>query len=177
MILAGRHSISALVAPLSVHAGGAIDRPVNFQGVLFTPGSRLESRFRFDSCHLTCRYDFFVSDSLTAGAGLTGKIRDASIRVTDGTSTAEKSNTGFVPLIHFRVSWFFAGPWGLLVEGDALAAPQGRAEDVLAAPQYRIGDTVTVKAGYRMLEGGSDNDEVYTFSMFHYALAGVIIRF
>jgi hypothetical protein len=171
-----RHSVSALVAPLRVHSSGTIDRQVNFMGTVFAPGSRLESRFRFDSYRLTYRYDFFVSDSLTAGAGLTGKIRDASISVTDGTQTAEKTNTGFVPLVNFRVSWFFAKPIGLLIEGDALAAPQGRAEDVLAALQYRLNDTVTFKVGYRMLEGGSDNDKVYTFSMFHYALAGVIIQ-
>jgi hypothetical protein len=33
------------------------------------------------------------------------------------------------------------------------------------------------RAGYRVLEGGADNDEVYTFSMFHYAVAGVAVRF
>jgi hypothetical protein len=27
------------------------------------------------------------------------------------------------------------------------------------------------------LEGGADNDEVYTFAFFHYAVAGVRVRF
>jgi len=32
-------------------------------------------------------------------------------------------------------------------------------------------------AGYRILEGGADNEEVYTFSLFHYLVAGVETRF
>jgi hypothetical protein len=31
--------------------------------------------------------------------------------------------------------------------------------------------------GYRILEGGADNDEVYTFSLFHYAIASVALEF
>ena len=49
--------------------------------------------------------------------------------------------------------------------GDALAAPQGRAEDVLAALTYGKSDKFRIKIGYRILEGGADNDEVYTFSL------------
>ena len=66
---------------------------------------------------------------------------------------------------------------GFLLEGDALAAPQGRAEDVLAALTFKLTDKITWKVGYRILEGGADNDEVYTFAMYHYATAGLIIGF
>jgi hypothetical protein len=31
--------------------------------------------------------------------------------------------------------------------------------------------------GYRILEGGADVDEVYTFSLFHYAMIGAKVRF
>ena len=65
---------------------------------------------------------------------------------------------------------------GILLEGDALAAPQGRAEDVLVAATYRLSDHFKIKAGYRILEGGADNDEVYSFALFNYALAGFIIN-
>ena len=67
--------------------------------------------------------------------------------------------------------------FGILLEGDALAAPQGRAEDVLVAATYRLTNRVGLKAGYRLLEGGADNDEVYTFSLFHYAAVGLTIAF
>jgi hypothetical protein len=36
---------------------------------------------------------------------------------------------------------------------------------------------VSLKAGYRILEGGADNDKVYTFSLFHHAVAGIVVRF
>jgi hypothetical protein len=65
--------------------------------------------------------------------------------------------------------------FGLLLEGDALAAPQGRAEDVLIAATYRASDRLGFKAGYRILEGGADNDEVYNFALFNYASAGLFI--
>jgi hypothetical protein len=41
----------------------------------------------------------------------------------------------------------------------------------------RLSRAVSVDAGYRLLEGGADNDEVYTFAFFHYAVAGVRVSF
>jgi hypothetical protein len=63
------------------------------------------------------------------------------------------------------------------VEGDALAAPQGRAEDVFAGIYFYEDSFLRIKAGYRVLEGGADNDEVYNFSLVHYAVIGGIVRF
>jgi hypothetical protein len=34
-----------------------------------------------------------------------------------------------------------------------------------------------LKAGYRILEGGASNDEVYTFALIHYALVGAVLTF
>ena len=42
---------------------------------------------------------------------------------------------------------------------------------------FRVSDRVDVDLGYRLLEGGADNEEVYTFAFFHYAVAGVRVRF
>ena len=172
-----RHTVSALVAPLRIHSSGTIDRDTVFMDKTFTAGNELSGRFRFDSYRLSYRYDFSRNDALVIGAGLTGKIRDASIRLDDGVQSAEKSNTGFVPLVNFRLLWNFHRSLGFLFEGDALAAKQGRAEDLLAALVYRLGPGTFIKAGYRLLEGGADNDEVYTFSMFHYAVAGFVTVF
>jgi hypothetical protein len=36
---------------------------------------------------------------------------------------------------------------------------------------------VELRAGYRMVEGGADNDEVYTFAWFHYAVVGLGLAF
>ncbi|NLE06337.1 MAG: hypothetical protein GX638_16250 [Crenarchaeota archaeon] len=42
---------------------------------------------------------------------------------------------------------------------------------------YKITDQLKIRGGYRMLEGGADNDEVYTFSLFHYAVLGLSYSF
>jgi hypothetical protein len=64
-----------------------------------------------------------------------------------------------------------------LLDGDALAAPQGRAEDVQIAVTYKVSENLQVRAGYRILEGGADNDGVYNFVLFHYASIGLSYTF
>lgn len=72
--------------------------------------------------------------------------------------------------------WNVKDNLGVLLYGDALAAPQGRAKDVLLALQYKVNEKVTLKGGYRILEGGADNDEVYSFALFNYAVLGVTFK-
>jgi hypothetical protein len=87
------------------------------------------------------------------------------------------SNVGLVPLLNFLVEWRFSSVLGLLAEGDAAAAPQGRAEDVQLALVYQKSDKWSLRLGYRILEGGADNDKVYNFAQFNYILAGVTAYF
>jgi hypothetical protein len=84
---------------------------------------------------------------------------------------------GFVPIINFRLLWKIDQKFGILLDGDALAAPQGRAEDVLIAATYKLSDNIGIRAGYRILEGGADNDEVYNFALLHYASVGISYTF
>ena len=176
MTIADRHTISVLYAPLQYQASGKLPKDVHFDGQDFEEGERVHASYRFDSYRLTYRYDFVRTAAWTVGAGVTGKIRAASI-VMDGVSRAENRNTGFVPLINFRALWQFADRWSVLLDFDALAAPQGRAEDVLLAFQVRIADPVEIRLGYRILEGGADNDGVYTFTLVHYGGIGLTVRF
>ena len=172
-----KHHVSALAAPLRLDASGRIDRPVKFNRVEFAANVPLKARYRFDSYRLTYRYDLYRTNGVRAGIGFTGKIRDASIRLEDQEKKTENKNTGFVPLVNFRLEWTFAERLGLLLEGDALAAPQGRAEDVLLAVTYEPVERATVRFGYRVLEGGADVDKVYTFALINYIAAGLTITF
>jgi hypothetical protein len=172
-----RHYIGFLFTPLRVKSTGTLDRNINFNGKTFTAGRELEARFRFDSYRLMYRYTFFSGNILTFGAGFTAKIRDASISLEGGGVSADKKNTGFVPIINFALEAKLPADFFVFFGGDALAAPQGRAEDVALLAGYKINDYIRIKAGYRMLEGGADNDEVYTFSMFHYAVLGIDAAF
>jgi hypothetical protein len=174
--LAGRHHIFLLFAPLRLKAKGTLDHDLNFSGETFPAQTPLRADYRFDSYRLTYRYDFFRSERWELGAGLTAKIRDAAISL-DGPVFREKPNTGFVPLINFSARWKFQKDWSLLLEGDALAAPQGRAEDILLALTFRLNESVEARLGYRLLEGGADNPEVYTFALINYAVLGLTASF
>ena len=69
----------------------------------------------------------------------------------------------------------FIEPFSVLLDGDALFSQYGRAEDVLLALQYHHSRRLALRMGYRILEGGADNDEVYTFALFHYAVFGITL--
>jgi hypothetical protein len=118
-----------------------------------------------------------ASPSFDLAVGATGVLRDAEIRISQVGQSSSERNTGFVPLVSFRAAWRFGGgPFALSVDGDALAASQGRLEDVALALEFAAGN-LTFRAGYRVLEGGVDNDQVYNFAWLNHALAGVTYRF
>ncbi len=162
---------------LRLDAEGRLDRDVSFDGKNFTAGTDVKATYRFDSYRATVRYYFINDASLKMGAGFTGKIRDAEITLEGGGEKGGLENTGFVPIINLYLRWSFTPELSLLVYGDGAWSPYGRAEDFFAGLLYGLNDNVSLMAGYRVLEGGADNDTVYTFSLFHYAVAGVELRF
>jgi hypothetical protein len=174
--ISSRHSLSLLVAPLALRATGSVDREITFEGVTFPANADLSTIYKFNSYRLSYQYHLPINEQLQVGIGFTAKVRDAKISIEDPNRFSEKTDLGFVPIIRFSGWWNFAGPLALLLEGDALAAPQGRAEDISLTLQGRISNALTVKAGYRVLEGGSDVEAVYSFTWINYALAGFIYR-
>ena len=153
-----RHHLGILLAPLSLESKGTLDRDLTFLDRTFPAGTALEATYRFNSYRLIYRYDFLRREELELGIGFTAKIRDAEISVRGDNAESKKTNVGFVPILHFRLLWNLDDRFSFLLDGDALAAPQGRAEDVLAALLYRGSDRIALKLGYRILEGGADND-------------------
>lgn len=172
-----RHNIFVLAAPLKIDYEGKPDRFIVFRNRLFFPGIPLRATFKFNSFRLTYRYDIVKNNTIEFGIGLTGKIRDAYVRFRTLGFNTTRPDLGFVPLINMRLQWRFASPVSLLIDADWLAAPQGRAEDILAALQFHVHDNVVIRAGYRILEGGAKNRQVYTFSLFHYAVFGTTAMF
>lgn len=172
-----RHLVTALYAPLQVNARGTAERDIAFAGGSYPAGTPLLAVYRFDSYRVTYRYSFFWRPGLDIAAGFTGKIRDAETSLY-GVEARRKTNTGFVPLLNLHIAWRPRnGAFGVLLNADALAAPQGRAEDVLVALTWQARPGLDLRVGYRMVEGGADNDEVYSFAWFHYAVAAVALTF
>jgi hypothetical protein len=174
--IADRHLISALYAPFQVNARGSVDQDVQFFGGTYPAGTPLLAVYRFDSYRLTYRYSIVWREGLDVAVGFTGKIRAAETSLY-GAEARRKTNIGFVPLLNAHVAWRPGnGPFGVVLDIDALAAPQGRAADVLLAATWAVREALELRLGYRMLEGGADNDEVYSFAWLHYAVAGLVIR-
>ena len=175
--LGSRHTLSALYAPLTLSAEGTLPDAILFEGEEFPAGTDVDGTYTFNSYRLTYRYTLTQGERFEAGVGFTAKIRDAAIKVEGGGVSAEKTNVGFVPLLNFRLAWEATDRIDLLLEGDALAAPQGRAEDVIVGVLVDVTDNAQIRLGYRIVEGGADNDEVYNFALLNYASAGLIVSF
>ncbi len=178
--LGNRHTFSALYAPLTVRYEGNFSQAVNFNTGVFPAGQPLTGFYQFNSYRLTYRYRLVNKAHWQVGLGLTAKIRDANIRLKaeqrPGLDT-NFDNIGFVPLINFYVAWRPGDRLGLLLEGDALGAKQGRAEDVFAGLTYNFTPKIAIKAGYRVVEGGANVGSVYNFTWINYASAGLLIGF
>lgn len=172
-----KHDVSVLFAPLEMDFSGSFDRPVMFNGSDFAADTPTSGLFRFDSYRLTYRYNFIRNEKVTFGMGVTAKVRDAEVSLTQNGRTVTDENTGIVPLINYQFAWRFARHFSLYSEGDALGAPQGYAIDVAAALQWHVTDNLALRLGYRILDGGADNDSVYTFNQFQYATIGATVRF
>jgi opacity protein-like surface antigen len=175
--LAPKHVLSALIAPLTINSAGSFDQPVSFAGATFAPGVPVKGLYVFNSYRVTYRYEPVRRENWMFGVGVTLKVRDAETRLEAGGTSAAKTNVGIVPLVSFTFERRLGARATVLLEGDALAAPQGRAEDIFAGLLVRASRQLSIKAGYRFLEGGADNEEVYTFALVHYLAAGVVVRF
>ncbi len=171
-----RHFLYLLVAPLKVEGSGKVDRPVVFENATFSANAPLRATFQFNTYRPGYRYNFLVHERGVAGGGISLLVRDAYIEVEGDGQSAKSSNLGFVPLLNFHVSGKITPFFGVLFEGEGLASTQGRAFDILTALVLHLSDSVSVRAGYRFIEGGADNEKVYTFSLFHFATAGIEVR-
>ena len=172
-----RHTLSLLYAPLETESKGKVPYDIIFEGFMFPANYELIGTYKFNSYRLTYRYEIVQKNRIEFGLGLTAKIRDAKIALSSAGFKSEKTNVGFVPILNFRLLWNMNDALGLLLDGDALSAPQGRAEDILIAATFKLSEQLRIRAGYRILEGGADNDEVYNFALFHYASVGISYSF
>jgi len=171
-----RHSLQALLAPLSVTESGYLDEPVSFAGGEFDAGSPVEGTYRFNSWRIGYRYRAMSRSNLDFWVGFTAKLRDAEIRLRQGELRARDTDLGFVPLLHLAADWRFAPRGHVLFDFDGLAGGPGRAFDAGLKVGFDISARWTVAGGYRTLEGGADVDTVYNFAWLHYGVVSMIFR-
>jgi hypothetical protein len=172
-----RHGIRVLYAPLQVSGTGPLAQTTRFDGTDFTPGVPAEATYKFNSYRVTYRYRFRSSERSDWRVGLTLKVRDAKIALRQGSVYEEKADLGVVPLLHLYGEERLADRWRFIFDFDGLAAPQGRAFDAAVKVGYDVTPQWQAQAGYRVLEGGADNDTVYNFALLNYGLLGIAYRF
>jgi hypothetical protein len=172
-----RHQVSLLVSPLTIRPTGTLDNDVNFMNKTFDAGKKIDAVYRFNSYRLQYLYRFKNQNIGNRALGLSVKVRDAIISLENEDGYAEKTDLGLVPLIGFEFGYDFTDELSVILKGEALGSPYGRAEDILLALNYEFNDRSGLYLGYRFLEGGSDIDEVYTFANVNYAAIGTRIRF
>lgn len=172
-----RWSARLVAAPLATETDFVPAQEVRFDGTTFAAGRPLTQRFEFNSYRLTLYRRFTPAGAWSFRAGLTAKVRDARIELAGEQGSARRDDLGVVPLLHGAARWDGGGRWAFEAEADALGSPQGRAIDVSARLELRASERVRPYLAWRLLDGGADNDEVYTFATVQYALAGVSLRF
>ena len=166
-----------LLAPFGYTETGTFNKDVFFVDQTFVTGQATEASYRFNSYRATYRYLFYRDESWRWRIGVTAKVRDAEITLKQAGTSASDSNTGFVPLLNLYGEYRPADRWNLILDFDGLASPQGRALDIGLIARYDLSRQWFVGGGYRMLEGGADNDEVYNFAWFNYLLLSAGYRF
>ena len=82
-----------------------------------------------------------------------------------------------MPLVYFAADYRVAQRWHVAFDFDGLAGGPGRAIDLSLKLRYDVNDRWALTAGYRMLEGGVDIDEVYNFAWFNSAVVSGVYRF
>lgn len=169
-----RNHLFGLIAPLFVNYTGTPDQAIDFQSSTFAAGEILQGFYQFNSYRITYRRDFIVNGPWTVGAGFTAKIRDASVRLDNEMGTADrKDDIGFVPLLHLYTEYKLENRTRFYLEGDGLAGGPGRAFDVFLGTRIPLTAKTDIKAGYRILEGGANVDEVYNFTLVQFAVFGL----
>jgi hypothetical protein len=171
-----RHSLRFVYAPIGFSGNGTFSNEVRFAGTTFVPGRTVESDYTFDSYRLTYRYLVHESERWRWRIGATAFIRDAKIELRQDARAASDSNVGLVPLLSASLEYAITPRWTALVDFDGLISTQGRAIDAAAKIRYHISEAWYVSAGYRVFEGGVDNN-TYAFGWYNVALMSLGFRF
>jgi hypothetical protein len=172
-----RHAVRAVIAPLEVDGNGILPGPVDFAGQTFAGGVPTQGSYRFSSYRLGYRYTFHQDDTWRLRVGGTLFVRDAEIVLQQGATRASDDDVGLVPLLNLSAEYRPSDRWWLVGELDGLAASQGRAFDLSLKGHVALSEACDLGFGFRGIEGGVDNDDVYNFAFLPAAVVSLGWRF
>lgn len=172
-----RHALRLNIAPLRVSGTGAFDDPVLFRGETFDSDQPVHGSYKFNTYRLTYRWMAQRNERWDLGLGAALLVRDAKIQLTQGAIQGSDDDLGLVPLLHLYGAYRFTEDIRVVLDVEGAGASQGRAIDASLKFHYTLQDGWDLSIGYRTLEGGADNDSLYTFAWLHYGALGVGYRF
>lgn len=175
--LGNKHGLRFLYAPLRLTGSRTYGKDINFNGETFQGGSETKTLYKFNSYRVTYFYQWIKEDKWRMNVGLTAKVRDAQVQLRQGNHKKNRSDLGVVPLFYIWSEYDLTKKTKMTFDFDGLAAPQGRAIDIALSIGHRIKDNLIANIGYRILEGGANNDKVYNFSQFNYLFGSVEVKF
>lgn len=172
-----RHGLRVMLAPLSYSETGRIDQPVQFAGEAYSTAAPLQAEYRFNSWRVGYRYRLHAGERSTFWVGGKLKVRDAEIRLEQGSVSSSDDDLGVIPLLYLAGEYRLGSRWMLAADLDGLAGGPGRAIDLGASMNYQISEPWRVGLEFRLLEGGADIDELYNFAWFNSALVTAQVTF
>lgn len=172
-----RHAVRLNIAPLVFSGTGTLPEPVRFTDQNFAAGQPTRGEYKFNNYRLTYRYSFSGSEQWNWGAGAALLVRDARIELTQGDTQAVDDDLGVVPILHLYAAYQANPKTTVELDLEGAAAAQGRAIDAAIKVRYQLDASWDLSLGYRTLEGGADNDSLYTFAWIHYANVSLGYRF
>lgn len=171
------HGFRLLYAPLRITGSETYSKDIDFSGVTFNGGSKVNTEYQFNSYRASYFYQMVDRENWIVRIGPTLKIRDAKVKLVQGNKSKFKKNTGIVPLLYLFSEYKLSPKFRVAFDFDGWAAPQGRAFDAGLMAGYYFRDNMHLNLGYRILEGGADNDTAYNFAQLNYWLTALQINF
>ncbi|MBG09058.1 MAG: hypothetical protein CME68_09895 [Halobacteriovoraceae bacterium] len=163
--LQGKSSLRFLYAPLEINQSGKFSNDIAFDGETFSKSNTTSVLYKFNSYRVTYRYQLMDGPILKTYVGFTGKVRDAESKLSQTGVSKSYTNVGFVPLIYLRADWMPLNWLTFILEMDALGASQGRAIEGAFKTRLSMNDSLGLSLAHRVLEGGADNNKLYTWSL------------
>lgn len=166
--LSNKNGIRLLFAPLTLRGERKFNHPVNFNNETFAANQEITTTYKFNSYRASYYHQFINNNEQLLRIGLTLKIRDAEIKLKQGPKVESRKDLGVVPLFYLFYEYQFSHKFRAALDFDGLIAPQGRAIDTALMFGRYLDKTTHLNVGYRILDGGADNDKVYTFAFINY---------
>ncbi|MDQ3265619.1 MAG: hypothetical protein M3Y59_18505 [Myxococcota bacterium] len=183
-VLAERHRVIFLYAPLDLTTRVTLERDVDFRGTVFNAGEVVDHRYLFDGYRGSYLYRLILQDRLRWDVGGSLQIRNASVElrsVDSGTSRfAVENDIGLVVALKTRLTWIPNPALWTTLEADGISSfgianVSGALYDVSLSVGTPVRQGVDVFLRLRWLGGGAEvpNRNIENWANLFFATAGV----